>query len=632
MKKTLLVAALMACTFCAVAQVGSPDENLQISILEGPKPWSSLDLNNDARNFQFAIVTDRTGGHRPGVFLDGVQKLNLLQPEFVLSVGDLIEGYTEDLVELNRQWDEFDGFIDSLQVPFFYVPGNHDITNKVMEDLWKKRLGPTYYYFIYHDVLFLCLNSEDQYRGAGNGSISDEQYEWIRQVLSEHSDVRWTLVFMHQPLWLQDTDPVRWFDVEKLLADRDHTVFVGHRHHYVKYRRNNNNNYYLLATTGGGSSLRGPQLGEFDHVVWATMTDEGPIMANLQLEGIWSDDVVNEDVQAAIEKITGSTPIRIEPLYYDGKPTAGGKVKIRLTNDEDIPMEVHLKNGFSWSYNSSLAAEKIEVAPNSVEIAEMSLEPRSKKVSDHIDPVEIQAKVKYLDGKLAEVAVPFTYKVAPEKKLYLDELKNGAKIDGNLEEWDRIPNAYTIKTHLPAEDNGGPMGARTVVPAEDIAGQFKVAIADDQLYIAVKIQDDDLQLDTTEVAWRQDYIGVVIDGAPTPISAMRTGRGWYRESLLYTITPSTRVLPSSTFYDDRLPEGTQWICRSAEGGYVLEAGIPLDLIREQQGENWRSVRINVSVQDRDAGEAEFPRYSFMPGWRGSDNRIGSGMFFRRGVK
>ena len=41
-------------------------------------PWSHLEVNNDPDNFQFAIVTDRTGGHRAGVFMDAINKLNLL--------------------------------------------------------------------------------------------------------------------------------------------------------------------------------------------------------------------------------------------------------------------------------------------------------------------------------------------------------------------------------------------------------------------------------------------------------------------------------------------------------------------------------------------------------------------------
>ena len=165
---------------------------LTIEPIEGPVPWTSLELNNDPDNFQFAIVTDRTGGHREGVFMDAVNKLNLLQPEFVMSVGDLIEGYTTDMDDLNRQWDEFDGFVKQLEMPFFYLPGNHDITNQVMEDLWKKRLGSTYFHFVYRDVLFLALNSEDQKQGAGRGTISKEQFIYTKKVLDENPNVKWT--------------------------------------------------------------------------------------------------------------------------------------------------------------------------------------------------------------------------------------------------------------------------------------------------------------------------------------------------------------------------------------------------------------------------------------------------------
>jgi hypothetical protein len=152
--------SLLSICFCSLNLSAQNLQNARIIIQEssGPKPWNHLNVYNDSETFQFAIVTDRTGGNRSGIFPTAINKLNLLMPEFVMSVGDLIQGYTEDIDELNRQWDEFDGFIDDLKVPFFYVPGNHDITNKVMADLWEKRLGKAYYNFIYKDVLFLCLN------------------------------------------------------------------------------------------------------------------------------------------------------------------------------------------------------------------------------------------------------------------------------------------------------------------------------------------------------------------------------------------------------------------------------------------------------------------------------------------
>ena len=56
------------------------------------KPWTDKDFLNNPKDFQFAIVADRTGGPRAGVFPKAVSKLNELRPEFVITVGDLIQG------------------------------------------------------------------------------------------------------------------------------------------------------------------------------------------------------------------------------------------------------------------------------------------------------------------------------------------------------------------------------------------------------------------------------------------------------------------------------------------------------------------------------------------------------------
>jgi 3',5'-cyclic AMP phosphodiesterase CpdA len=173
---------------------------MKIQLSGQVNPWTHLNLYNDRDNFQFAIVADRTGGHRPGVFADAVAKLNLLKPEFVICVGDLIEGYTDDIAKLDRQWQEFGGLANKLQMPFFYLLGNHDISNQVMAEKWRERLGASYYHFVYRDVLFLCLNTED----TGNRYISDRQIDYFRNVLTDNPPerVRWTLVFMHEPMWL----------------------------------------------------------------------------------------------------------------------------------------------------------------------------------------------------------------------------------------------------------------------------------------------------------------------------------------------------------------------------------------------------------------------------------------------
>ena len=99
-------------------------------------PWTGLAANDAADDFRFVIVGDRTGGARPGVFESAISKVNLLEPAFVMSIGDLIEGDTEDQAQLDREWDEFEGFVARLEAPFFYAAGNHDMSNAAMAETW----------------------------------------------------------------------------------------------------------------------------------------------------------------------------------------------------------------------------------------------------------------------------------------------------------------------------------------------------------------------------------------------------------------------------------------------------------------------------------------------------------------
>jgi hypothetical protein len=264
----------------------------------GPRtPWTSLELNNDPAHFQFAIISDLTGNERPGVFDGAVRKLNLLQPEFVMSIGDLIQGYSSDPAEIDAQWEAFERRAGKLRMPFFHVPGNHDYDGAVPAAKWNERFGKPYYHFVYRNVLFLCLNTELLIGEARDDPAADPQVAYVAEALKANAGVRWTFVFMHVPLWTSGV-PNKWPAVEKLLAGRGHTVFTGHIHRYTKYVRNGQS-YITLATTGGRSGLAGPAAGQFDHVVWVTVAGKGPIVANLMLGGIHDENVRTEERVAA---------------------------------------------------------------------------------------------------------------------------------------------------------------------------------------------------------------------------------------------------------------------------------------------------------------------------------------------
>jgi serine/threonine-protein phosphatase CPPED1 len=285
----LVAAVLIVVVAAARSRQQIPISAEPLAKVEERNPWTNLRFNNDSAEFRFAIVSDRTGGHRARVFSQAVDQLNLMQPEFVLSVGDLIEGYNREIDQLATQWKEFQGYVNKLQMPFFYVPGNHDLANVVEDGVWKEKFGRRYYSFIYRNVLFLILCSDDPPDSGGH--ITDEQVAWAKKTLDENKDVRWTIVALHKPLWAQANLPLNgWLAVEKLLTDRPYTVYAGHIHHYQKFVRQGRN-YYQLATTGGGSRLRGVPYGEFDQIAWVTMKKDGPVMANILLDGIYTEDL-----------------------------------------------------------------------------------------------------------------------------------------------------------------------------------------------------------------------------------------------------------------------------------------------------------------------------------------------------
>ncbi len=325
MKRIFVAGVALLVLLAAVArsrQQAAPSTEPLIKV-EDRNPWTNLRFNNDPAEFRFALVSDRTGGHRARIFSQAVEQLNLLQPEFVVSVGDLIEGYTENPELLASEWKEFQGYVNKLQMPFFYAAGNHDLANLFEDGVWKARFGRRYYSFLYRNVLFLVLCSDDPPDAGGH--VSDEQTAWVKKTLDENKDVRWTIVALHKPLWAQaNLAGNGWLGVEKLLTDRPYTVFAGHVHRYQKFVRQGRN-YYQLATTGGASHLRGVPYGEFDEVVWVTMKKEGPVLANVLLSGVYTEDLrlpVTEESGIAVTDRKKVYPVK-GTVVLDGCPVPG---------------------------------------------------------------------------------------------------------------------------------------------------------------------------------------------------------------------------------------------------------------------------------------------------------------------
>ncbi|MGM7723504.1 metallophosphoesterase family protein [Metabacillus sp. Hm71] len=275
------------------------------------RPWFSDLKPTKTGDYSFAVVGDRCGITTPGVFEKGLELVQVLKPDFVLSVGDLIEGYWNNEAEAHEEWDYVDHLLTKLDLPFFHVVGNHDYGNETMVKVWRERKGFEYYAFRYHDALFLFVNTEESPEGmsgdflevfrkvtedvkrepekskehvqeffnqmmskaskedlekGNHPNISDKQLAFFENVLKENQDVNQTFVLMHKPAW--KTKDTQFQRLEEMLKDRKYTMFAGHLHQLEVMKRNGRDHIQMGRT---GACWHGEAVGSIDHILWVTV-------------------------------------------------------------------------------------------------------------------------------------------------------------------------------------------------------------------------------------------------------------------------------------------------------------------------------------------------------------------------
>jgi hypothetical protein len=575
------------------------EKPLTMDIKSSNKPWTSLNFNNDSGNFHFVVAPDHTGAHRSGILQKGIDRINLMQPEFVVSIGDLIEGYTPDIKNIESQWAEFNNTIQQLKVPYFYVAGNHDYTNQVMANHWKEKYGADYYYFVYKNVLFLCLNSEDGATGLKNPDFSDQQLAFVEKTLAENSKVDWTMVFMHQPLWLTTTAK-NWQNAEKLLSTRKHSVFTGHTHQYALHTRNNSD-YFVLSTMGGVNSLRGKKYGEFDHFLWVTMTPEGPVFANLMLDGIEDKSVQTAETLDRIESFNANPPVRFEPFYFNGSPDKLTSWNVGFNNStkENHQYELTLTGGKGFKFSQHSFSKKLAAGAKEEIVLPVQLDLQ-EKWTPFIANVTLKTEKYDWDTKIH---------VQPYERLFINETKNEVVIDGNLEEWGIL--------RFFKQDSISTTGFR-----------FDVRCDDKFLYLAVDVSDKDIQAPSTHANLNQDGAFVVFDPRPLTESAfnLRNPDGMGLEWLFMIASPTATDFELG--FKEHMPPGITGKGLKTAKGYAVEYVIPQALMQRFQGTDWKNIRINIIVADLNTGDKGEPkRITWQPDWM--ENYPGSGMFFRK---
>ncbi len=261
---------------------------------EMDKPPQHAGTPAPAGTFKFAVISDLHGGRPEGstIFPEAVQELNLLDPDFVICVGDLIRGYADmkEEAEIRKKiipmWDEFDAGIAKLKRPFYYVFGNHDVSNALQLKIVRERYGAPYYSFNHKGAHFIVLLTEgfDAAGGSLDVNADKEQKDWLKKDLDASKDATHTFVFFHKP-W---PGPA----IMDLFKGRPTTVFAGHWHSYQQFVKDGIN-YHVLSSTGGGipGDFYG---GDFYQYAVVTVTGREATSAMVRVGAVIPDDLLSE--------------------------------------------------------------------------------------------------------------------------------------------------------------------------------------------------------------------------------------------------------------------------------------------------------------------------------------------------
>lgn len=295
------------------------------------KPWTAEPaVKSD--DYKFVIIPDKKGGVENGVFDLAVQEINRIAPDFVITVGDLIEGFVSDVSYAVPMWEDFMGRLEKLDAPFFFVGGNHDLTTQAQTDDFKRRFGASYYSFSMGPDLFLVLDSEEH----GGRDISPEQVEYFRNIL-DGWEGRHIYLFMHSPLWYPRNHG-GYEEVDSMLQGHQYTVFTGHTHTYYMEERGGME-YYVLATAGGESELRGAEVGEMDHYMLVSARDGKPAIANIPVGSMVPNDIVNKTTAGKVGWMLSDRYLALPYLKLGGPSVDAFSFDMTASNPMDDTME-----------------------------------------------------------------------------------------------------------------------------------------------------------------------------------------------------------------------------------------------------------------------------------------------------
>lgn len=289
-----------------------------------------------ADNFTFVIMADRTGGADQPMFERAVAEIALLKPDFVVTVGDLIQGYAANDVRA-PQWDSALAVMRRIPCPVYYAPGNHDIGDVESARLFfEKTDRPPYYSFDKGNSHFIVLNTA---LAESYGELDPHQKRWLERDLLSSQGRQHRFVFMHKTFWLAGAAADPATDPMHQLFKQYHVtaVFCGHGHSYVSQVIDGIRYAEIGATGANLRDNRNVGLGVFNQYAIARIRNGEFSYSVAEVGHLHGPELMTYADMLTWDRIAGSQ-VQAVATVREGRPAKRLTARLAIVNNNDRPL------------------------------------------------------------------------------------------------------------------------------------------------------------------------------------------------------------------------------------------------------------------------------------------------------
>lgn len=371
--------------------------------------------------------------------------------------------------------------------------------------------------------------------------------------------------------------------------------------------------HYVLATTGGGSWRRGAAVGEFDHITWVTMKEEGPKVALIDVNGIYDKTLIHPDEYKDIESLRRGNWLNIEPVVNESDNFTLLNINLIVKNEMKRPMIISgdLPVTEGVKFEPPIIYEKL--GPGQHKIIPIIAKSASgnpiqiENINNH--PLMLELKAGFESEEKNNISLATSKRLFMDWKHPLKQPGSNINIDGKADEW-KPDNFIVVKNPQYLQEDWDWKGS------DD--GQFSFAVLADKshLYMLVKFKDDFNIANTKSLQSLQDKFFIHINPNPKYTD-------YYQ---LEFAAGDVGNLPLMNTAAKNIGGLKAVITKLAQEN-ILEFSVPLASIGAVKSD---SLKINIGVMDHDRLENTKPSVLWWrPLWSSSESYKGSSLFYRQ---